>query len=1099
MFVLIWATLMFSLRERSAYIAGASGREHCTSGYCVTLNEQLRAEAGLCVVIPCSFTTYFTPQYVVWFKCEPGPKKCVESDMIFHSNKANKKPIPGFKGRVSLLGSETGGNCGIMINDLQESDSGSYQVRVNGLLYGSSSGWTFTPKTTISINGLNQKPTLKVPPLTEGQESTLTCTAPGLCSGSRPEITWTWGRAGEKDSNIPGNITGVQTDEVSAVAQRHSSTLKFNLSADHHDTNITCKVRFTGGATTEDTVTLKMNYFRRPHVTGITTVKEGEDLNLTCSVDSFPPSVIRWLKSGVGTLFQNDTDTYMSNKTDSRLLNDSDTYLLEGANGTGSLFISKVGAEDSGLFICIAEYLNNTTREEINVTVIYKRRPRITGSTTVKEEEHLNLTCSADSFPPSLVMWTKRGSNTSLHLGANSDGNYGSAQLLIPNATAEDSGEYACTAKHRNSSETVYADVTVTWFRKIRHDSGCVLRSEALICVCISEGSPVPTVEWPLLQKHTEYSVFTTVSQHTVNSSITVTGKDHRNITVECRSSNEKGEATEKLPILQDTTGGQKNIWGRILRLDVIISFLTGLLLSAVICCLVKTCRRKKTESPGNVDETWEMMTDQDNQENRLIYNNLPENQNGLQEGAMNAAMVVEKAVTESNWESNDVDYANIDFSALKRKSPGEAAKERENTEYAEIKTKVKEERGDDDGEEGEMSEVKEGGEELMDADEDTQGQAPEVEEEADGAEETDGAVYTSVKDLIEEVRSVRRTRERVSTSEDLVLWRKMTGCPYPVRMFAVRLLILVFVVKDVSTISMARGNNNSTFSCKVTQHNVGDPFCSCTLQLENATNIYLTFYCQNVSENCTCQVQTKNLTCDVAATTTPTTLGNVSSTTPNQVSTVGVVTTAGNSSIEHSLSTQLLKTMEKLPPIALFSAGVIVGMTVSAIIACLAVKCQSYKKRSINLSEDLEMVTTQTASKVEDDEIQDEEAAAEGGVESDELLVPYGEVAPKEAEYSAIDFSAMRRKTEEEENEKRETTETEYAEIKREELEQRRNNNGEDGEMLVYSNENEVTTKADEELSQNQNPSPPAEDAYSNLKEIMAQTSDVDVGEVTE
>ncbi|XP_061573325.1 myeloid cell surface antigen CD33-like [Cololabis saira] len=277
---------------------GASGREHCTKRFCITLNEQLRAEAGLCVVIPCSLRTGFPPQDLVWFKCEPGPKKCVESDMIFHSNNANKKLVPGFKGRVSLLGSETRGNCSIMINDLQESDSGSYQVRVSGFWYHSPDGFTFDPKTTVSINGLNQKPTLKVPALTEGQESTLTCTAPGLCSGSRPEITWTWGGAGEMDSNIPGNITGVQTDEVSAVAQRHSSTLKFNLSADHHDTNITCKVRFTGGATTEDTVTLKMNY--SPQHTRI--IKGGEQqlsdgrrsVTLICMSLCYPPATYVW-------------------------------------------------------------------------------------------------------------------------------------------------------------------------------------------------------------------------------------------------------------------------------------------------------------------------------------------------------------------------------------------------------------------------------------------------------------------------------------------------------------------------------------------------------------------------------------------------------------------------------------------------------------------------------------------------------------------------------------------------------------------------------------------------------------------------------------
>uniref|UniRef100_A0A8C9Y8Q1 Ig-like domain-containing protein n=1 Tax=Sander lucioperca TaxID=283035 RepID=A0A8C9Y8Q1_SANLU len=68
---------------------------------------------------------------------------------------------------------------------------------------------------------------------------TLSCTAPGLCSGSDPEISWT-------------------TENLTAVTQRHSSTLTFNSSAEHHGTNVSCKVSFTNNITTEETVTLNV-------------------------------------------------------------------------------------------------------------------------------------------------------------------------------------------------------------------------------------------------------------------------------------------------------------------------------------------------------------------------------------------------------------------------------------------------------------------------------------------------------------------------------------------------------------------------------------------------------------------------------------------------------------------------------------------------------------------------------------------------------------------------------------------------------------------------------------------------------------------------
>ena len=105
---------------------------------------------------------------------------------------------------------------------------------------------------------LTQKPTVMIPPLTEGQQTTLTCTAPGLCSGSEPTITWRWSGSREKSSHITGNITEFKTENVTTVTQRHSSTLTFNSSAEHHGTSVTCKVSFINNISTEKTVTLNV-------------------------------------------------------------------------------------------------------------------------------------------------------------------------------------------------------------------------------------------------------------------------------------------------------------------------------------------------------------------------------------------------------------------------------------------------------------------------------------------------------------------------------------------------------------------------------------------------------------------------------------------------------------------------------------------------------------------------------------------------------------------------------------------------------------------------------------------------------------------------
>uniref|UniRef100_A0A3P9BN50 Immunoglobulin domain-containing protein n=1 Tax=Maylandia zebra TaxID=106582 RepID=A0A3P9BN50_9CICH len=326
--------------------------------------RELTAEAGLCVVIPCSFTTAdeFTPKHTVWYKCETSQHSCSDDEIIFHSNKnTDKKAQAAFEGRVSRLEPDVSqNNCSIIINDLEESDSGSYQLRV-----------------TAGRNCLSQKPTVMIPTLTEGQQATLTCTAPGLCSGS-------------------------------SFTQRHISTLTFNPSAEHHNTSVTCKINFTGGKSTEETLTVHVNY---------------------------------------------------------------------------------------------------------------NRAAQIIGNTTVKEGDVLNLTCSAESFPPSVIVWSKLSSNTKLH------NDTGSRVLFYD------------------------SDYMFTGHTKIQNGSGCVLQSEGLTCVCISEGFPLPNITWPLLNHHTEYSVITSVSNHTVNSTVSLTVKNHGNSTVECVSNNGNGEVRENLLI----------------------------------------------------------------------------------------------------------------------------------------------------------------------------------------------------------------------------------------------------------------------------------------------------------------------------------------------------------------------------------------------------------------------------------------------------------------------------------------------------------------------------------------------------------------------
>ncbi|XP_035764041.1 sialic acid-binding Ig-like lectin 10 [Neolamprologus brichardi] len=800
MFVLIWASFFLCIRVSNAE-TGTS--QQCPGEYCITLSETVTAEAGLCVVIPCSFTTAdeFTPKHIVWYKCKYT--RCdYDDEIIFHSNKNNIRVQYGFEGRVSLLEPDIRQNdCSIIINDLKESDSGSYRIRVNGELKRREDGFASIQRTTVSVEGLSQKPRVKIPTLTEGQQATLTCVAPGLCSGSVPEITWTWRGAGGTESYITGNITSFRTKNLTAFTQRHISTLIFNSSAEHHNTDVTCKTRFTGEKITEGGSTLKVNYVKEVNITGGTNVKEGETLNLTCSVESFPPSLIMWSKLGSDITLHNDTGSatfsiinattehsgqyvctakHMNNTLQENIDITvmyirtpqiiGNTIIKEGGalnltcsvesfppsvimwsklgsditlhNDTGSatLYIINATTGHSGQYVCTAKHMNNTLQENINITVMYIRTPQITGNTIIKEGDVLNLTCSVESFPPALIMWRDLSSKTnSKDSGAYTalHNDSGSATLVIQNVTAKDSGQYTCTATHPDTTVTSSVSVIVSWFSKIQDGSGCVLQADVLTCVCISEGFPLPTIKWPLLGNHKEYAIKTTVSNHTVNSTVSLTVKNYGNSTVECVSNNEMGEAKKNLMIRSVSGTAAHSSVLNVGYLEIIIAFLIGVVLSAVVCCLIKKCSRKKTKNSGNLDETLEMVTSQDDPQHIYDGQETQDNQSEPQEEVEDESVAAEKDMPEISGAPQEVEYADIDFSLLKKNNKSERKQESTKTEYAEIKKAIK------DKQEGEM--VK-GEEEEMMTEMDLKQSEPEKEKEEDEP------VYSTVNDIINKI-----------------------------------------------------------------------------------------------------------------------------------------------------------------------------------------------------------------------------------------------------------------------------------------------------------------------------------------------------------
>uniref|UniRef100_A0A665UWQ4 Ig-like domain-containing protein n=1 Tax=Echeneis naucrates TaxID=173247 RepID=A0A665UWQ4_ECHNA len=564
-------------------------REHCPlSDFCISLPEgEITAEAGLCVVIPCSFTTNY------WFKSR---------DLVCTERYTNIQSE--FRGRVSLLEPDVRQKtCSFIINDLKESDSGSYQFRVNGELNRRKDGFTYPSRATVSVKG-------------------------------------------KKSYNT---------------------------------------------------------YTKEPALTGNTTVEKGDTLNLTCRAESFPPALITWTKLRSSTSLANGVE-------------------LQSNNGSATLIIPDVTAEDSAQYICTVQHLNTTKKKQTEVTFKMLptdvREPALTGNTTVEKGDTLNLTCRAESFPPALITWTKLRSSTSLANGVELQSNNGSTPLII--------------------SEPMFMFYSIR-FSKILN-SGCELQSELLTCVCISEGSPLPSITWPLLKNHNEHSVITSVSNYTINSTMSLRVKGPSNISVECISSNLNGEAKEILTTSPKKTG-IFTIYHTAATDHSFMVFLIPLLLDLYLeNHFVNISDIGLQQMPNESYHfccTWQIYAGQEVEDDQIQY----------EAGVEGGIVAAEKTAPELDTGLKDVEYASIDFSLLKRQKPSQAAVKQETTEteYAEIKKEQQEEKGDKLREEGKMMEGEEE-EAMIEQAKDTKRCDPEEEEGEDTA------VYSNVKDIMSQV-----------------------------------------------------------------------------------------------------------------------------------------------------------------------------------------------------------------------------------------------------------------------------------------------------------------------------------------------------------
>uniref|UniRef100_A0A8C7GC97 Ig-like domain-containing protein n=1 Tax=Oncorhynchus kisutch TaxID=8019 RepID=A0A8C7GC97_ONCKI len=199
----------------------------------VWVPRDVSAMTNSCVVIYFTFMYPATPRHprylVLWQTLLPALPVCGVQDIVRES----------YKGRTKLIGDVHQRNCTLLISNIGTEHSGRYNFCAD---LGGANIYTYPDFSELKMLGKPPEMAHKQ----KGEPATLTCTAPGICSGTPPNITWTWRGTGDNITELRDNTTTQRRVDLTAFTTTHFSTLTFTPSAKHDGTKVTCLVTFNG-------------------------------------------------------------------------------------------------------------------------------------------------------------------------------------------------------------------------------------------------------------------------------------------------------------------------------------------------------------------------------------------------------------------------------------------------------------------------------------------------------------------------------------------------------------------------------------------------------------------------------------------------------------------------------------------------------------------------------------------------------------------------------------------------------------------------------------------------------------------------------------
>ncbi|XP_053547194.1 sialic acid-binding Ig-like lectin 14 isoform X2 [Bombina bombina] len=220
-----------------------------TKGWVINAPKETRVQEGLCAYIPCTFTynsnlgNLTEGSQATWFK-----GKNFYSDLIV-AYRGIPSVSSGKSERFLVTGDLEKGDCSLSINDVVKKDEGTYRFRVEGSRRLKFNYVDIMP--LLLVTNLTQEPDIfPLEKIIAGEEVNLTCTAPGRCAGTAPNITWQGiVKKMKYKTHVEKHPDGNHT---------FFSRVIFTASMKEHNSLLTCNVKYINDISTSKTITLKV-------------------------------------------------------------------------------------------------------------------------------------------------------------------------------------------------------------------------------------------------------------------------------------------------------------------------------------------------------------------------------------------------------------------------------------------------------------------------------------------------------------------------------------------------------------------------------------------------------------------------------------------------------------------------------------------------------------------------------------------------------------------------------------------------------------------------------------------------------------------------